>query len=149
MDIENICNLLLEALAEAGFSESTLFNYRGVIRRFKSFCNERGASEYTPEIGQAYACLLYTSNFCKGLPGKVVQLPGDILQKIPIWILHLCTNRPQRCRQRNRSVTYRAGQQRSHPAQCLQFLDSPCLCPAFGKSQQTTADHKKYNSCSS
>ena len=26
MDIENICNLLLEALAEAGFSESTLFN---------------------------------------------------------------------------------------------------------------------------
>jgi integrase len=55
MDIENICNLLLEALAEAGFSESTLFNYRGVIRRFKSFCNERGASEYTPEIGQAYA----------------------------------------------------------------------------------------------
>ena len=29
MDIENICNLLLEALAEAGFNESTLFNYRG------------------------------------------------------------------------------------------------------------------------
>lgn len=29
MDIENICNLLLEALAEAGFNESTLFNYHG------------------------------------------------------------------------------------------------------------------------
>ena len=41
MDIENICNLLLEALAETGFNESTLSNYRGVIRRFKAFCNER------------------------------------------------------------------------------------------------------------
>lgn len=55
MNIENICNLLLEALAEAGFNEGTLFNYRGVIHRFKAFCNERGLSEYTPEIGQAYA----------------------------------------------------------------------------------------------
>lgn len=38
MNIDNLCKLLLEALAEAGFKESTLFNYRGVIRRFKVFC---------------------------------------------------------------------------------------------------------------
>ena len=45
MNIDNLCKLLLEALAEAGFSESTLFNYRGVIRRFKAFCKEKGYSE--------------------------------------------------------------------------------------------------------
>jgi hypothetical protein len=31
MTIETICNLLLDALTEAGFNESTLFNYKGVI----------------------------------------------------------------------------------------------------------------------
>ena len=45
MNIDNLCKLLLEALAEAGFIESTLFNYRGVIRRFKAFCKENGYSE--------------------------------------------------------------------------------------------------------
>ena len=45
MNIDNLCKLLLEALAEACFSESTLFNYRGVIRRFKAFCKENGYSE--------------------------------------------------------------------------------------------------------
>lgn len=55
MTIETICNLLLDALTEAGFNESTLFNYKGVIRRFKTFCNEKGVTDYTPEIGQAYA----------------------------------------------------------------------------------------------
>ncbi|MDY3023017.1 MAG: tyrosine-type recombinase/integrase, partial [Oliverpabstia sp.] len=55
MTIETICNLLLDALTEAGFNESTLFNYKGVIRRFETFCNEKGVTDYTPEIGQAYA----------------------------------------------------------------------------------------------
>ena len=55
MTIETICNLLLDALAEAGFNESTICNYKGVIRRFKIFCNEREVTDYTPEIGQAYA----------------------------------------------------------------------------------------------
>ena len=40
MNIDNLCKLLLEALAEAGFSESTLFNYRGVIRRLKPFARK-------------------------------------------------------------------------------------------------------------
>ena len=55
MTIETICNLLLDALTEAGFNESTICNYKGVIRRFKIFCNEREVTDYTPEIGQAYA----------------------------------------------------------------------------------------------
>lgn len=42
MTIETICNLLLDALTEAGFNESTLFNYKGVIRRFKHFTMKRG-----------------------------------------------------------------------------------------------------------
>lgn len=55
MKIDTICNALLETLAEASYNESTLFNYRGVIRRFHAFSKEKGASEYTPELGQAYA----------------------------------------------------------------------------------------------
>lgn len=55
MTIEIICNLLLAALAEAGLKESTLFFYKGAVRRFKTFCRERNVVDYTPEIGKAYA----------------------------------------------------------------------------------------------
>lgn len=55
MKIDTICNTLLETLAEAGYNESTLFNYTGVIRRFKAFCIEKGASEYPPDLGNSYA----------------------------------------------------------------------------------------------
>lgn len=55
MKIDTICNSLLETLVEAGYNENTLFNYRGVIRRFKAFCKEKGISEYMPELGQSYA----------------------------------------------------------------------------------------------
>ena len=55
MNIDNLCELLLEAIAEAGFNESTLFNYRGIIRRFKAFCKKKGFSEYSADVGQAYA----------------------------------------------------------------------------------------------
>lgn len=51
MNIDNLCKLLLEALAEAGFRESTLFNYRGVIRRFKAFCKGKGYSESLEKRG--------------------------------------------------------------------------------------------------
>lgn len=54
MSIDEICNLLLKALADAGYNESTIFNYQGVIRRFKTYCRERGVTEYSPEIGQPY-----------------------------------------------------------------------------------------------
>lgn len=55
MSIDEICNLLLKALADAGYNESTIFNYQGVIKRFKTYCRERGVTEYSPEIGQPYA----------------------------------------------------------------------------------------------
>ena len=55
MSIDEICELLLEALAGAGYNESTIFNYRGVIRRFKAYCRENGITEYTPDAGQPYA----------------------------------------------------------------------------------------------
>jgi len=55
MSIDEICELLLEALADAGYNESTIFNYRGVIRRFKAYCRENGITEYSPDAGQLYA----------------------------------------------------------------------------------------------
>ena len=55
MSIDTICELLMEALTKAGFNESTLFNYRGVIRRFKTFCREKGVSKYSIKVGQTYA----------------------------------------------------------------------------------------------
>ena len=55
MSIDEICELLLEALAGAGYNESTIFNYRGVIRRFKAYCRENGITEYSPNAGQPYA----------------------------------------------------------------------------------------------
>lgn len=55
MSIDEICELLLEALANAGYNESTIFNYRGVIRRFKAYCRENYITEYSPDNGQPYA----------------------------------------------------------------------------------------------
>lgn len=55
MKIDTICNELLVALTEVGYNEHTIFNYKGVIRRFKTFCNERGVTLYTPELGKMYA----------------------------------------------------------------------------------------------
>ena len=55
MNVNTICNALLDALAEVGYHEHTIFNYKGVIRRFKSFCEEKDITEYTPDFGQTYA----------------------------------------------------------------------------------------------
>lgn len=55
MNIDMICNALLDALAEVGYHEHTIFNYKGVIRRFKAFCEKKGITEYNPDLGQTYA----------------------------------------------------------------------------------------------
>jgi site-specific recombinase XerD len=55
MRIEIISNLCIEALINAGFLKSTIFNYQGVIRRFKAFCDEKNVTEYSPQLGQLYA----------------------------------------------------------------------------------------------
>lgn len=55
MLIKEICDLLIDALKNAGYNDSTIFNYRGVIRRFKEFCRKEGVTEYSLDIGQRYA----------------------------------------------------------------------------------------------
>ena len=42
-------------LKGAGYNDSTILNYMGVIRRFKAFCQEKGVTDYSYEIGKQYA----------------------------------------------------------------------------------------------
>lgn len=55
MTIDEICSACINALCVEGYNESTVFNYEGVIRRFKQFCKERDITLYSSEIGKAYA----------------------------------------------------------------------------------------------
>lgn len=55
MEINTICDALLSALDEAGYHEHTIFNYEGVVRRFKAFCKNKGITEYALDFGQTYA----------------------------------------------------------------------------------------------
>ena len=55
MTIKTICELCLQAVIDAGYNESTIFNYQGVIRRFKKFCIEKNVKEYSYDIGKQYA----------------------------------------------------------------------------------------------
>lgn len=55
MTIDEICSACINALRVEGYNESTIFNYEGVIRRFKQFCKERDVTLYSSEIGKAYA----------------------------------------------------------------------------------------------
>ena len=55
MDINIICTLLIDALKNAGYNDSTIFYYQGAVRRFKTFCKEHNATEYGYEIGKLYA----------------------------------------------------------------------------------------------
>ena len=47
MDINTICNDLLDALVKVGYH---IYNYIGVVRRFKAFCEYKGSTEYTPDF---------------------------------------------------------------------------------------------------
>lgn len=55
MTIDIICAKCIEAVRTAGYNESSIFNYEGVIRRFKAFCSEQGTTEYSSELGKQYA----------------------------------------------------------------------------------------------
>lgn len=55
MEITTICDALLAVLDESGYNEHTIFNYKGVVRRFKAFCKNKGITEYTPDFGKIYA----------------------------------------------------------------------------------------------
>jgi hypothetical protein len=47
MEINTICDTLLAALEYAGYHEHTIFNYKGVVHRFKVFCKNEGITEHT------------------------------------------------------------------------------------------------------
>ena len=55
MTIDEICSACINAIRAEGYNESTIFNYEGVIRRFKQFCKELDITVYSSEIGKAYA----------------------------------------------------------------------------------------------
>ena len=55
MDINTICSLLIDALRNADYNESTVSLYLGVIKRFKIFCQEKGVSDYDCAIGKLFA----------------------------------------------------------------------------------------------
>lgn len=55
MTIDSICEACINSIRDAGYNTSTVFNYEGVVRRFKQFCFKRNATEYSCEIGKAYA----------------------------------------------------------------------------------------------
>lgn len=55
MTINEICSACINALRVASYNESTIFNYEGVVRRFKQFCKERDDTLYSSETGKAYA----------------------------------------------------------------------------------------------
>ena len=55
MTIEKIGSLLIKALENANYNESSISGYRGVLRRFNAFCIERGVTEYSSVIGREYA----------------------------------------------------------------------------------------------
>ena len=61
MTIEEIGNLLIKALEHKNYKESTVCNYRGVLRRFKAFCDERGVTEYSSKIGTEYTNAVISS----------------------------------------------------------------------------------------
>ena len=55
MNVNTVCTLLIDALKDAGYKDSTIFNYQGAVRRFKAFCKEHDVTEYSYEIGKLYA----------------------------------------------------------------------------------------------
>ena len=42
MKIDTICDECINAIKDAGYNDSTIFNYQGVIRRFKAFLGKGG-----------------------------------------------------------------------------------------------------------
>lgn len=55
MTVDTICEAFLQALKNARYNASTIRNYQGVTRRFKSFCTEHNVTDYNCDIGKLYA----------------------------------------------------------------------------------------------
>lgn len=80
MEIHTICIDLLGALVQVGYNEHTIFNYKGVVQRFKKFCQYQGVTEYTPDFGKTYSddvISLKTGRFSKNryhTQGRFIRL---------------------------------------------------------------------------
>jgi len=80
MDINTVCTLLINALKDTGYNDSTIFNYQGAVRRFKAFCKDHDVTEYNHEIGKLYADAVIspkTGKFSKEryhLQGRFIRL---------------------------------------------------------------------------
>lgn len=94
MTIETICDACVNAVMDAGYNESTIFNYKGVVRRFKKFCKERGVTEYSCDIVKQYADEVIskkTGKFSKNhTQGRFVRLIDSYL--IQAYLIFLCLN---------------------------------------------------------
>ena len=86
MDINTVCTLLIDALKNAGYNDSTIFNYQGAVRRFKAFCKEHEVIEYSYEIGKLYADFIIspkTGKFSKSryhLQGRFIRLINSFIE---------------------------------------------------------------------
>jgi site-specific recombinase XerD len=86
MEINTVCTLLINALKDAGYNDSTIFNYQGVVRRFKTFCKEHDVTEYSCEIGNLYADFIIspkTGKFSKSryhLQGRFIRLIDSFIR---------------------------------------------------------------------
>lgn len=86
MDINTVCTLLINALKDVGYNDSTIFNYKGVVRRFNSFCKEHNITEYDYEIGNLYADSVVspkTGKFSKSryhLQGRFIRLINSYIR---------------------------------------------------------------------
>ena len=86
MDINTVCTLLIDALKDAGYNDSTIFNYQGAVRRFKAFCKEHEVIEYSYEIGKLYADFIIspkTGKFSKSryhLQGHFIRLINSFIE---------------------------------------------------------------------
>ena len=54
-DIDNLCNVFIAALTNAGYALKNIENYKQISNRFKRFCTENGYDTYTVNIGQMFA----------------------------------------------------------------------------------------------
>lgn len=54
-NICDLCDAFITALADAGYAQKNIENYKQISNRFKRFCAENGYDTYTVNVGQMFA----------------------------------------------------------------------------------------------
>ena len=72
-------------MKDAGYNDSTVFNYQGAVRRFKIFCKENDVTEYSYEIGKLYADSVISPKTGK-LSKQRYHLQGRFIRLIDSYI---------------------------------------------------------------